>query len=273
VSGQGQVRFQERWTGTAGLRYDYRDDLQAGRVTPRIALVFRPRDHHVLKAQYAEAFRAPTFFEQFGLSRPPGNSGLDYETMGTAEASYIFRNPTGTVRATAFDARIRNMIFPFGGGAPPAPPPVFRNIGRARSHGVEVEAEHRLHPGLKLGGNLSWVKAQDSRRATNTDSTSSGSAEWMGDLRLATTPARHLLVGAHLYYVGERFTGAGPVDGYARVDLTLTLRDVVVRGLTLRGSVRNLFDDTIRYLRTLPTGVVQEVYGPRSVWLQASYRM
>ena len=69
VSTQGQFDVREKLTATVGIRYDSREDINARRTTPRLALVWRAGPSHVIKAQYAEGFRAATFFELFARTR------------------------------------------------------------------------------------------------------------------------------------------------------------------------------------------------------------
>jgi iron complex outermembrane receptor protein len=277
ASAQGQVHARENFTVTAGLRYDTRVDLRAKRLTPRLAFVWRARERHLVKAQYAEGFRTPTFFELYGLSQR-GNSSLSYETVGTSELSYVFRDIRRTARATLFNSRLRGMIFPRGvptgppgPGQPPGPPPEFGNTSRAESRGVELEWEQQVSQALGWGANLSYAYARDTRTVTQAEQTPPGLSKWLGNLIFIARLRRNLLFTGHLYHVGFRATEAGGVDGYDSLDLSLSLLRAGAKGLTLRGTLKNALDARVRYLLNLPTGTTVNVYDGRTWGMQVGY--
>lgn len=74
ISMQDQYDITDRLTVTAGLRFDHRDDLDYERITPRLSAVWRITDQHIFKAQYAEGYRAPTFWEIY-----PANTAIDID--------------------------------------------------------------------------------------------------------------------------------------------------------------------------------------------------
>lgn len=279
ASAQGQVHAKENFTVTAGLRYDTRIDLRAKRLTPRLAFVWRAQERHLVKAQYAEGFRTPTFFELYGLSQR-GNSSLRYETVGTSELSYVFRDLRRTARATLFNSRLRSMIFPRGvptgpppgPGQPPGPPPEFGNTSRAESRGVELEWEQQVGKALKWGANLSYAYARDTRTVNQAEQTPPGKSKWLANLSFISRLRRNVLFASHLYHVGDRATETGPVDGYDSLDLSLSFLHAGAKGLTLRGTVKNVLNDRVRYLLNLPTGTSVNVYDGRIWGVQAGYK-
>jgi hypothetical protein len=84
---------------TAGLRFDHYDDVGSD-LSPRIAAVWRLTEHHIMKAQYARAFRPSTFSELYAKNSPVviGNENLQSETIDTYERGYIYRLPKTLVR-------------------------------------------------------------------------------------------------------------------------------------------------------------------------------
>src|SRR5205823_2233318 len=50
---QDRIDLGERWSVTAGGRFDEYSDV-GSRFTPRLSVVWRASDRHILKAQYAE---------------------------------------------------------------------------------------------------------------------------------------------------------------------------------------------------------------------------
>ena len=81
---QDRVDLLSNLSLTLGARYDSYSDLDS-RLTPRIAIAWRLSDRHIIKAQYAEGFRPPTFFELY-LPPAPGTTPRYYfENNSTTE--------------------------------------------------------------------------------------------------------------------------------------------------------------------------------------------
>lgn len=84
--------FQEEWrpgnalTVTLGLRHDDYNDIEA-ELSPRLASVWRMDQHNILKAQYARAFRPPTFYEMAAAI-----TEVDGSTINTFELGYIYKD-------------------------------------------------------------------------------------------------------------------------------------------------------------------------------------
>lgn len=240
---QDQYSVLDNLEITAGARYDRREDIDDERVTPRLAAVLRLSDAHILKAQYAEGYRAPTFFELYPA--PTGQSSLDLEPVATAELSYIYRAPQRAGRLTLFHSKLDDMIFVTAG--------TFSNAGQAESSGAEVEFEQQLTPALKWLANASYADSWSTRNAARTEQPDAPAAEWLGNLALAYRPMSRLLLSTHLNYLGERH--APGVGDEFRVALTATAFDVLTRGLTARLSLRNAAGEEQHTVLQSPTGV------------------
>lgn len=260
---QDAFDLSEDLTLTAGGRLDHYDDLGT-RLTPRAALVWRVSAEHVLKLQYAEGFRPPTFFELFGRNdrspRAQRNANLDFEINRTAELHYVLRKPGRVIRATAFRTNLDAMIFPRMG---------FRNGDEARATGFELEWQQQIGSRLKTSADLSFVDAQDSRNQAAELQRSPASAEWLGNLAVSWRMTRQAALTARWSHVGDRIAPEFP--GYDLVDLTLSRRDLLLRGLQLRLGVKNLFDDDVVYPQVLPERNLPLRFPGRSVWVQLSW--
>ena len=131
-----------RLSATLGARFD--DNERFGRfVTSRAAVAWRAGSTTV-RAAAGTAFREPAFAEHFTTDFSVGNPDLDPERTRSWELGLAQRLPAdvGTISATWFDQRFRDMIQYTFQEDPAAPN--YVNLAAARSRGLEVEA--RLAP-------------------------------------------------------------------------------------------------------------------------------
>lgn len=260
---QDRIDLGERFSVTAGARYDHYDDT-GSRVTPRLSVVWRATDNHILKAQYAEGFRAPTFFEQYGGGAL--NRNLDFEVNATAELNYVYRRPRMVARATLFRSHLKDMIF---GGLPGGR---FGNTREASAEGVELEWTQQVGELVKVVANVAVVETEENRGPTLVMHESQSAADWMSDLALLVRPLARTIVALHWNHVGARQVPANG-DAYDAVDLTATRQDLFFHGLSVRAGVKNALDEEIRYIGVRPNGAIDAlVYEGRTWWLGVSWK-
>jgi iron complex outermembrane receptor protein len=145
---QDEIRASDRVTVTAALRLDDYSDLGAF-LTPRLAAVWRIDDSNILKLQYAQAFRPPTFYEQ----AYPGRDSIGAGEIATYELGYILKQPRWEGRLILFQSDLTDPIV-FG-----EDDDGFINNADARLRGVELEYRIRLGTRVKIDANLSYVDA------------------------------------------------------------------------------------------------------------------
>jgi outer membrane receptor for ferrienterochelin and colicins len=270
VSATLQDRFDvsDRLALIAGARFDHYSDV-GDLVTPRVSLVWRASDKNILKFQYADGFRTPTFFElYFRGTRDPD---LGFEINGTSEINFVHREPKMVVRATAFRTKLRDMIFP---PLAQGPPQGFANgAAHARAYGAEIEWEQQIHPRLKAQATLSWVEAEDDRIITNrVFRTPPPAADWLGNVALLWHATSHALLSARWGYVGPRHPTGQTVSADNLLDATLTLRDLFADGVQLRGGVKNVGGRDPRYVFAAPNGNDRIVtYPGRTAFVQLAW--
>jgi outer membrane receptor for ferrienterochelin and colicins len=266
---QDQYRLDERITLTATLRYDDYSDV-GDFLSPRLALVWRLDEANILKAQFARAFRPPTFYEL----TYPGDGRIDPSEIHTIEVGYILKRPGFEWRLTLFDSRLDDPIHfddPTNAG--------FDNGEDVRLRGVELEYQQRLGGRFKLDANLSYVDAQ----TEDSHEPLTGGAEWLANVALLWQPDDRWNGALQGRYVGERARhGLDPrsdLDAYVAFDLSLSYR-FSPRGLTLRGGVKNLTDADVRFPDQVTTDYSGTYYLPypddypqagRQWWLGVSY--
>ncbi len=262
ISLQDQFEVTEDLTITASLRFDHRDDIKEDFFTPRVSAVWRINDEHILKAQYAEGFRAPTFFEFY----PNPQHNLNQETIETTELSYIHHQANYTGKVVFFYSHIDNMIYPFRER--------FNNDKEAESFGVELEWMQQLTPYFKWQANVSYVDSWDTRNRNNSRSGDPTAASWLSNIALFYKPMEKIMITARWNYVGERNNSTTDVDAVHRLDLTLNATDLFDSGFSLKLGVNNLFSDQRHHLLNLPvSGATLLDYGNQAdVWLQLSYK-
>lgn len=275
--------FQDRWSLTdrleltAGARYDHYDDW-GEEVSPRVAMVWRLADAHILKAQYAKAFRPPTLQESYpGENTFPGGVAivdLTAEELASSELSYIFSQGRKIFRATVFHTQLDDLIEFFQN---PGQAPRYRNLGEIESWGAELEWEQYLGRNWKLMSNLAYVDAEDAI----TERPVVGSAELLANLGLGWDITPTVSTGLRARYVGQREGWGDRVradqdenfDSYTTLDATLTWqRAAGLAGLTLEAGVSNLADVTYEMVPNpaqYPEGLTNE---PRLWWVAAQYR-
>lgn len=242
VALQDEFRMNDQLTFTAGLRYDHYNDV-GEEFSPRLAAVYRLTGHHILKAQYARAFRPPTFLEMYAFDNPfeSGNPDLEPETNDTYETGYIYKGIHSVFRATLFHSVLRDVIV--------VDKTLHNNSGDGRLTGVELELERQIGNCVKLDTNLSYVHTKDHN---SNEQEGALAAEWLANAGIIYQPLRSNLTLALQYrYVGERGREAqdprNDLDDYHTVDVTGTLCNLWLKGLTLKAGVKNLFDEDVRY--------------------------
>ncbi|TQV88077.1 TonB-dependent receptor plug domain-containing protein [Aliikangiella coralliicola] len=276
VTLQDQWQVNEQLELTLGARYDDYNDWGSN-TSPRLAAVWRVKDNHIFKAQYAEAFRPPTMEELYPGPRTfPGaeNTSLDQESLRSSELAYIYRNAFFSFHATLFDTKVEDLIeFVI---QPPGPP-VWLNRGEIDTMGLELEWRQKFERHWDWFANLSYVDAED---RLDLDGKMTGSVNWLLNLGVdwqATADTRHAL---RLHYVGEqegwdvtRTPSADHFDAYNTLDYTLSVENLFnVAQLGLAVSINNLADnhyDTVPNPAFYPQGLSQ---GERTGWLQLTYQ-
>jgi outer membrane receptor for ferrienterochelin and colicins len=260
---QNRYDVTDRISLTAGVRFDDYSDI-GSRTTPRLSAVWRPSDQHIFKAQYAEGFRPPTFFELYGPGRRI--EGLDFEVNSGTELAYIFRRAGTILRTTLFRNDIDDMIFIRVPGQQ-----IFDNFREASSKGVELEWTQELTSRMKVMANAAWFETDDNRNTTGTVVESGAAADWLGNVGLLVRPMNQLVVGAHWSHVGERPTAGA--HSYDLLNLTVTRHGLFVDGLDLQLGAQNVLGEAAAYVLPRPIGDVSVRYDDDArVWLQLTWK-
>jgi len=120
---------------------------------------------------------------------------------------------------------------------------------------------------LKLDGNLSYTDAEDRDLGEKI----SDASDWLANAGLTYRLTDKLAFGLQYRYTGDR----PDADEYHTADITITVSDLGIRGLTLRAGVKNVFEANLsrsaREDSVLNTGNLGDSGSERWWWLKISY--
>lgn len=241
----------------AGLSW-YRHELFGQRLSPRLAVVWRPRPGSVVKAIYAEGFRPPTageaFFDDVVYFIP--NPELRPETVRSAELVLEQRFASRVlVKASLFRNDYQDLIVVQSVPAPgvpnpdPANPSDFRlqsvNSGALVVLGAEASVEVRFKEALRAYGGVSLQQPSTSRAnfpVVTGNLVASSRALW----RPLTLTLRAAFTGQRDKDPDTLAPGQSPhVGPTARLDAFATLEVPGAQGLSLEAGVTNLLDASL----------------------------
>lgn len=259
---QDEYHPGDKLTFTLGLRHDTYSDAGSS-TTPRIAAVYRMSRMHILKAQYARAFRPPTFYELGGKI-----DAISPSTIETLEAGYIYRGITNDLRLTLFRSNLKDPITFIETHSILG----FTNTEGARQHGGELEWNHRFNSKLSIKGNLSYLQTEDE----STGEPLAGSADWLANLGVNFRPNSSTRINLQYRYTGEVHRAASDsraaLDAYNTLDLTFSRSASAENGYHFRIGVKNLLNEEVRY--PAPANSYMEDYPrpERIFWTSLSYQ-
>ncbi len=238
TSGFGQLILRP-FTGltlTGGVRHDDYSDY-GGQTTFGGNAAYTPNaGDTVLRATYAEGFRAPTLSE----GQPPfGNPDLKPETARNFDlgVEHKFLDGKAHVFATYFNRRSNNQItFSFD---------TFQseNIGRVKTEGVELGFALQPTDRLSIQANYTLTKAINRSAGANFGNRLELRPQHSGSFTLDWQTPWKVKLGGTLLLTGDSFdnaTNTVRIDGYALANVRAAFP--VTEAVELYGRVDNVFD-------------------------------
>lgn len=228
---QDEFKVTDNLDLTLGLRRDDYSDVGIN-VSPRVAAVWRLHKQHILKAQYAEAFRPPTFWE---AARGVAGQELKPQTIDTYELAYIFRDVGRVARATLFMSDMKNLI---------SEDSLLNYLNQpgVEQKGAEFEIEARLSDSLRLDANAAYLDMNAKPGTTSIY----GYNDWLSHVGLAYQPVHGVTVYGQVKHVSDFYREAidarDKLSGYTTADLTVSVIDRLASGAALRLGIKNLTD-------------------------------
>ncbi|QTD48967.1 TonB-dependent receptor plug domain-containing protein [Sulfidibacter corallicola] len=236
--------IRTRTKALVGLRWD---DFRYGgnHVSPRLSVIHKPSERHVLRFIYAKAFRGPglaDLFEQNNLVSQ-GNPDLQSTTVKSYELGYEFISSRLTFATHLYTAHMHDVItlVPNPEATPGSPANLFANAGTQDTQGLELSAQWLVDDTTRLKVNFTHLFD------TETDMEAAAGSE-RPEAFIARNNASvvlhrqwdHLHWNLNGYYRGS-MEALERQDGYAVVNTRLGLR--ATDRLSLDVTVTNLFDE------------------------------
>ncbi|NDY41931.1 TonB-dependent receptor [Dissulfurirhabdus thermomarina] len=261
------IFLQEEWQImkaldlVAGVRHDHYKNF-GSTTNPRVGMVWKLMENWQVKALYGEAFRAPSFIEQFNTNNPVfiGNPNLDPEKVRTTELGVIGPLWGAHVEATLFYSRYKDLIIQ---GPKPSLTTAaqYVNKGAAEVQGFELSAAKRVMLGVTVSGNYAYQYTRDEERGGRIPYVPAHRGNIMLDWKVLD----NVFVNGRLYFCGKRYREKGdPRDelpGFATVDLSLLFRNVGIKRLDFWVKASNLLDQD--YKDPAPVATISRDY-PRN---------
>ncbi len=242
---QDSWRFNAQWELTTGVRYDHYSDSGSS-LNPRLGLVWEPRTDLTLKGLYGQAFRVPAFQEMFARNNPIvlGQPDLQAEKIDTFELAIDYRATRHLHLAfNLFHYNIQNKII-----LQPTSDSrfIWDNSASWKGQGGEFELRWKTSQKSSLLLNYSIQDSTDEQ-----DADTPFSAQQMmyvrGDYLLGTA----WYLDAQINWIGARSREAADpradLRAYHTLDLTVRRKTQQAGGLNMAFSVRNVFDEDVRY--------------------------
>jgi iron complex outermembrane receptor protein len=233
----------ESWRVVYGARFDRYSDF-GDRVSPRLGLIWHPREDNAIKLLYGNAFRAPTANDIKGT---PGlieaNENLAPEIIDTLELVYMHQLGHAFTELTLFYSRWKDGIVSIAndGGAAPF---IFTNSEQNSAYGLTWGLVWQLDPWLVDLG-VSWVRSENDTLDENYDAFPRFILDAELSYRHAPWATRFYLVQHWQLDSDDVFPpsagfAATPLPDYSRTDVGMIRTMTPTLSLTLLA--RNLFD-------------------------------
>lgn len=225
----------------AGVRYDEYSDF-GSTFNPRAALVWEVNSRLTTKLLYGQAYRAPSFLEQYQQHSQIfiGNPNLKPEEIETYEWAFDYR-PVKDLRTALniYYYKIDNLIGSELVSTSSSSLMVSNNEG-LEGYGTEIEWDWQFHENWSWRGNYAWQYARNQAFKRR----SSGVPEHQIYSALAWKFLPQWQLQTQLNWVGHRISpvnDARDLEDYETIDITLNGKKLFGY-VDVTASVRNLFD-------------------------------
>ncbi|PKO42931.1 MAG: TonB-dependent receptor [Betaproteobacteria bacterium HGW-Betaproteobacteria-22] len=270
---QDEIKLNQQWLINLGARFDvnqneFNNNVQ--RLSPRLALTYKPFDTTNIKLSWSQAYRRPNPFEKHYTDNLTlfSNAELKPERVRATELVIEHHLDRDTrLLGALYYYQTDNVIFQKDLDAS-AGTSQFNNVRGGAADGAEVELEKHWDNDVRLRTSVAIQSAED------------GDGRWqinaprrIGKLNFsAPFFKRAWRVAYEMQAYSERKTERGTMlGGFSLANLTLSADDLLPN-LSAAVGVRNLFDRD--YAHVAPSSNDKQILIPqdgRSYWLRMTY--
>jgi iron complex outermembrane receptor protein len=269
---QVKHKFTPKIIANVGARYDYRkvkkDFLgqnvnvkDVDNLSPRAALIFLPTDRLSLKLSYAHSFVVAPYFSRYNALNPgapvPDLKPEQLDTYQFTLTTMHLKRKNLTNQINIFVDNLKDVVVKTG--APSGSNlPRYANAGKINSYGVEYELGWGIENlNIKANYTYQYFTEVEGKGMASKDGKNENVPQHMANLIVDFAPlyntsdfGKKLWLNLTMNYIGEQFARWGKtltnpddvVDAALVTNLTLTINDLLAKGVSLSFSGYNIFD-------------------------------
>ncbi|MDO9282503.1 MAG: TonB-dependent receptor [Methylotenera sp.] len=270
---QDEIKLNPQWLINLGARFDinqneFNHDVQ--RLSPRLALIYKPVDTTNIKLSWSQAYRRPNPFEKHYTDNLTLFSNADLKPERVRATELVIEhnlNKDTRLLGALYHYQTEDVIFQKQLDAS-AGTSQFNNTNGGSTNGAELELEKHWDNNIRLRTSAAIQSAEDGNGHWQVNS-----PRHIGKMNLSV-PFLHQAwraafeMQAYSDRKTERNTSAG---GYSLANLTIST-DKLLPNLGMSFGIRNLFDRD--YDHVAPNSNDKQVVIPqagRSYWLRMTY--
>jgi vitamin B12 transporter len=234
---QGRLAFlSDTVAFDGGVRWDETSTYPTRDFTPKIGFAYAPTGARWnVRGQWSRSYKSPSFRELFSTGSPRGNAELTAQAFAVREVAVAWRPAEGwTAGVTLFEAVLTDPIYPRPMNVPPFALQFVNVPDATRTRGATFEAGWRGGP-WSFAGSYTYLDP-----GAATFHTARHTVKAQGAWRTGPLGVEVALLHAARRYWQDGYTD--PAADYHTVDVGVEYRWGA--RTVLRGSVRNLFDET-----------------------------
>jgi len=241
---EDEITLTKQLSLTLAGREDHTDF--GNHFTPKSYLVYQATPEWTVKGGVNKAFKAPEAYQLVkdysivscgGGCYLNGNPDLKPETSINYEFGVEFHRKGLNASAAAFKNDVKEMIDSIYSDHPPSRK--WLNVAKAKTSGIELQADAVITPALSISGNYTHLNANYTDQSGK-EAKLDNRPRQMASVSLNWTAAAWLQGALAAHYTGEQSYDAAMLPAYTRVDVSASAK--ASRNITLRFGVKNLTD-------------------------------
>ena len=259
---QDNIKATNKLDFNVGVRYEKYDDKFNSKLTnstlSRVAAVYRYNENNIIKFQYGEAFRPPTFLE--GTTVKP-------ETIDTYELQYILKKDYHQIKSTIFYSIIQDLIINTTGST------YINKNENIISRGAELEFSHNFNNEYLFNSNISYNDVFEQESKQNLENYS----KVLANLSLSYLPYSRFSSTLYIRYIGSKQREITDTRDKLKAQSTCDISFKYLPYKTKNNTeiifgVKNIFDKNIKSPSSISTISDDLIYSQRSYFIGLNYK-